>query len=145
MSGAYASIRKLPHPGFVALAAAANSSLTGVSFFGAFLHSLPACLFPFPDSQTELFLLPGCREFLVSPTLNRLAPWPQYARRRQEMRIESLSQDPNASNTPVSLPDLRTNQLLDSAISGASVVGVFHAMCMSSPQIQLNYADRIST
>ncbi|KAH9484369.1 hypothetical protein JR316_0003850 [Psilocybe cubensis] len=102
VSGTYASIRKLPHPGFMALTAAANSGLTGVSFF-------------------------GCREFLVSPTLNRLAPWSQYAHRRQEAG-RPLSQDPYSSNTPVSLSDLRTNQLLDSAISGASVVGVFHAI-----------------
>ncbi|PPQ87993.1 hypothetical protein CVT25_001072 [Psilocybe cyanescens] len=103
VTGVYSSVRKLPHPGVVALAAAFNSSVTGASFF-------------------------GCREFLVSPTLTRLAPWPQYVRRRQELGIESQPEDHNKSNVPVSLPDLRANQLLDSAISGASVVGVFHAI-----------------
>ncbi|KAF9558001.1 hypothetical protein CPC08DRAFT_667974 [Agrocybe pediades] len=80
--------------------AAYNGALTGASFF-------------------------ACREYVVSPTLVRFAPWKQYARRRHELGMDAASEN---ALPPRSLRDLRTNKLLDNGTSGALVAGILRAV-----------------
>lgn len=66
------------------------------------------------------------REFVVSPALNRIAPWQQYAYRRRELGIESSEEGSMSSGH--SVPNLRTNKLLDSGVSGGITGGLLRGL-----------------
>ncbi|KAF6763783.1 hypothetical protein DFP72DRAFT_1059831 [Ephemerocybe angulata] len=73
----------------------------------------------------------GLREFVVSPVLTYTAPWPQYARRREELGVTKFGSEAASTPSPSSSGDaavtvdtLRTNKLLDSGISGAATGGL---------------------
>ncbi|KAF8912109.1 hypothetical protein CPB84DRAFT_1957752 [Gymnopilus junonius] len=98
-TGVYTIFRKQPHTGLLVGIAAVNSGITAATFF-------------------------SCREYFISPLLLLAAPWQQYSRRRQELGIYASSLPTEAG----SLSDLRTNKLLDSALSGAITGGLLRGL-----------------
>ncbi|TFK30270.1 hypothetical protein FA15DRAFT_752359 [Coprinopsis marcescibilis] len=93
--GAYGALLGRPLPTVAAGFAAFNAGMTAVTFF-------------------------GIREFIVSPMLVHNAPWPQYARRREELGLAS----PLDPTSPRSMSELRWQNILDSGISGAITGGL---------------------
>ncbi|KJA14817.1 hypothetical protein HYPSUDRAFT_194783 [Hypholoma sublateritium FD-334 SS-4] len=89
----YTAIKRTPQAGLVVTAAAMNSAVTGATFFVV-------------------------REYAVVPTLTRLVPFEQYARRRRELGIDPPSTDSSLPST-VSPSDIRRDKILDSAVSGS--------------------------
>ncbi|KAF8969645.1 hypothetical protein BDZ97DRAFT_2072267 [Flammula alnicola] len=102
ITGIYSIFKGTPHLGIVVAAATINSGVTGATFFTV-------------------------REFSVSPALNRVAPWAQYAQRRRELGIDAPSSEA-LSPSPIALPELRTNKLLDSGVSGAVTGGLLRGI-----------------
>jgi hypothetical protein len=68
----------------------------------------------------------GFREFVVGPALNRIAPWQQYAYRRKELGI-NVSEEGSMSSSQA-VPNLRTNKLLDSGVSGVITGGLLRGL-----------------
>ena len=79
-----------------------------------------------PPSRAHALSGSGFREYLISPLLTRTAPWPQYARRRIELGIDAPPERTEgfAEAEDVGLESLKTNKLLDTAISGGLAGGV---------------------
>ncbi|KAF8163622.1 hypothetical protein B0H34DRAFT_330712 [Crassisporium funariophilum] len=102
-TGLYGVIRNTQHTGLLVGTAALNSGITAATFF-------------------------SFREFVTSPVLTRVAPWAQYAYRRRELDIESPSDVLTSPSVNMSIEDLRTNKLLDSAIAGAVTGGLLRGL-----------------
>ncbi|KIK08812.1 hypothetical protein K443DRAFT_672331 [Laccaria amethystina LaAM-08-1] len=81
----------------VAAYAAVNTGLTAATFF-------------------------ALREYAVGPMLVHTAPWTQYERRRRQLGL-SLSND----SEQLTWSEIRTNKLLDTAVSGAAAGGLLRA------------------
>ncbi|KAF9469369.1 hypothetical protein BDZ94DRAFT_1182175 [Collybia nuda] len=96
LTGIFGIVAKNAHYGLLAGAAAVNSGVTAVTFF-------------------------GIREYAVSPILVSSLTWPQYVRRRRELGIGN-----NQLELPekVSWSDLRKHKTLDSGISGFAAGGL---------------------
>lgn len=67
-----------------------------------------------PDWRFSVGAKIGIREYAITPALTAYIPWPQYALRRE-------------SQAPASWAELRTHNLLDTAISGALTGGLFNS------------------
>ncbi|RDB22273.1 hypothetical protein Hypma_010602 [Hypsizygus marmoreus] len=98
ISGLYGISTRNPRYGFIAAAAAINSGVTAVTFF-------------------------GIREYLISPLLVSTLPWPQYVRRRRELGINDASDDSSSALGPPTWSDLRQHKTLDTGISGVLAGG----------------------
>ncbi|KAF8634088.1 hypothetical protein AX15_001090 [Amanita polypyramis BW_CC] len=99
ITGLYGITAGNPNYSVLAGAAALNSGITAVTFF-------------------------GLREYAVSPVLVYTLPWPQYARRRRELLGPAEAGTDIISTEPPSLADRRKHKLLDSGLSGAAAGGI---------------------
>jgi hypothetical protein len=97
-------------------AAAVNSGVTAVTFFGMLLQSM--CYY----ELNNLFL--GIREFAISPLLVYTLSWPQYARRKRELGIENPSDEALQIPDQLSWSDLRKHKTLDTGMSGVLAGGL---------------------
>jgi len=98
-TGIYSIFRNQPQ--YLVGISAVNSGITAASFF-------------------------SFREFVVGPALNRIAPWQQYAYRRRELGIDISEEGSMSSGQAV--PNLRTNKLLDSGVSGGITGGLLRGL-----------------
>ena len=78
-----------------------------------------------------VYRLLGLREFAVGPLLVHTIPWPQYENRRRALGI-ATPEDSLTLDGP-SIHDLRSDKLLDSAISGAITGGLIRGWKCKSP------------
>jgi hypothetical protein len=118
VTGIYGITRNTPRMGVLVGTAGINSGITAGTFFGE----------PNEYKSCTIFLLTqGIREFGISPILTHVAPWRQYARRRQELGIgNSLDDVPFFEK--LSWSDLRANRLLDSGVAGAVTGGLLRGV-----------------
>ncbi|EDR03193.1 uncharacterized protein LACBIDRAFT_295264 [Laccaria bicolor S238N-H82] len=58
------------------------------------------------------------REYAVGPVLVHTAPWTQYERRRRQLGLSS------SNDSELTWSEIRTNKLLDTAVSGAAAGGL---------------------